>query len=231
MCWRIDMKVYVINEINYEYNDEYYARCGLGTQIKAFRHKVNADREAVALNQLRRKQYDYRDSENKLVTEYYVVTEIEVAEDDIEIKVKDSAAAASSIAANIFTEYNGLMMDLERHRAAALRAARTAFETGSAALFATNPKLESFGWRQYTPHFNDGDTCYFGVYADEPDVNGLDGYEISESDNPEEYIMSGIVADFLSSFANTDMESMFGDHVRLTRHRDGTLDQDDYEHD
>ena len=27
------------------------------------------------------------------------------------------------------------------------------------------PKLESFSWRQYTPYFNDGDTCEFGVHA------------------------------------------------------------------
>jgi hypothetical protein len=26
-----------------------------------------------------------------------------------------------------------------------------------------DPKVHNFGWTQYTPYFNDGETCYFGV--------------------------------------------------------------------
>jgi hypothetical protein len=32
---------------------------------------------------------------------------------------------------------------------------------GSAELFEEFPELESFSWTQYTPYFNDGDTCEF----------------------------------------------------------------------
>lgn len=28
---------------------------------------------------------------------------------------------------------------------------------------ASDPNVKSFGWHQYTPYFNDGDTCEFGV--------------------------------------------------------------------
>lgn len=31
-------------------------------------------------------------------------------------------------------------------------------------LFEEVPELESLKWTQYTPHFNDGDACEFGVY-------------------------------------------------------------------
>jgi hypothetical protein len=28
-----------------------------------------------------------------------------------------------------------------------------------------DPTIVEFGWRQYTPYFNDGDTCEFGIYG------------------------------------------------------------------
>ena len=30
-------------------------------------------------------------------------------------------------------------------------------------IFTKYPELESFGWSQYTPYFNDGDTCIFSA--------------------------------------------------------------------
>jgi len=38
--------------------------------------------------------------------------------------------------------------------------------------FDENPKLESFAWTQYTPYFNDGDTCEFQANTDYIYVNG-----------------------------------------------------------
>lgn len=28
-----------------------------------------------------------------------------------------------------------------------------------------NPQIQAYRWTQYTPHFNDGDSCTFGVYS------------------------------------------------------------------
>jgi hypothetical protein len=56
--------------------------------------------------------------------------------------------------------------------------ARDAFMEGVAIVFAAHPRLHSFGWTQYTPYFNDGDTCVFGAHIDEPDINGEHWYEI-----------------------------------------------------
>jgi hypothetical protein len=39
-------------------------------------------------------------------------------------------------------------------------------------LFKQAPNLKSFGWPQYTPYFNDGDTCEFSVHLDYPWING-----------------------------------------------------------
>ena len=39
-------------------------------------------------------------------------------------------------------------------------------------IFVEHPKVKSFGWTQYTPYFNDGDTCYFSVHTDYIYING-----------------------------------------------------------
>jgi hypothetical protein len=33
------------------------------------------------------------------------------------------------------------------------------------AFFAANPKINGVAWTQYTPYFNDGDECHFGVHG------------------------------------------------------------------
>jgi len=38
-------------------------------------------------------------------------------------------------------------------------------------LFKQAPNLKSVGWTQYTPYFNDGDTCEFGVHFDSCWIN------------------------------------------------------------
>lgn len=42
------------------------------------------------------------------------------------------------------------------------------FKEASKTLFEEFPNLVSFGWTQYTPYFNDGDTCEFGSHHDSP---------------------------------------------------------------
>jgi hypothetical protein len=49
-------------------------------------------------------------------------------------------------------------------------------------LFAEAPNLKSFGWTQYTPYFNDGDSCEFGVNFDYPYINGANEDYDEESD-------------------------------------------------
>jgi len=39
-------------------------------------------------------------------------------------------------------------------------------------IFVEHPKVKSFSWSQYTPYFNDGDTCYFSVNNDYISING-----------------------------------------------------------
>ncbi len=69
----------------------------------------------------------------------------------------------------------------ERMRAAkaeAAKIAQDAFKDGAAELFAAHPKLDSFGWQQYTPYFNDGDECVFSARTDYPNINGEDSDDL-----------------------------------------------------
>jgi len=124
--------------------------------------------------------------------------------------------------------------------------------------FDENPKLESFAWTQYTPYFNDGDTCEFQANTDYIYVNGeyiedcewydknnitnygrwnsaLKLYEGRvEVENPDYDEDLAKVADeiklFLSHFEEDFFKEQFGDHNMVTVTKSG-VDTDYYEHD
>lgn len=52
-------------------------------------------------------------------------------------------------------------------------------------IFATAPRLKSISWRQYTPYFNDGDSCEFSANVSDLDVNGYGDYNEPEDDDQE----------------------------------------------
>jgi hypothetical protein len=125
-------------------------------------------------------------------------------------------------------------------------------------IFIKCPRLESFGWNQYTPYFNDGDTCVFSVNIDYLYINGqsVDDSEWinkknitkygewnreqkqyigrEEEDNPnydEELVdIYEQISSFLSNFDNDFYMSKFGDHVEITITKTG-IDVFECEHD
>lgn len=56
---------------------------------------------------------------------------------------------------------------------------KKAFKQMTKDIFKKYPDLKSFSWHQYTPYFNDGDTCSFGAYIDYISINGSEEYECS----------------------------------------------------
>jgi hypothetical protein len=119
------------------------------------------------------------------------------------------------------------------------------FTDASRTLFLKNPGIQSFGWKQYTPYFNDGDECVFGVHSDESSVsvNGVEGYDVEigvqfDYNNRDPYNKAKaeklanhiLVAELLSTFEEGDMKTFFGDHVEVTVNRDGEIFVDSYEH-
>jgi hypothetical protein len=107
-------------------------------------------------------------------------------------------------------------------------------------IFERHPKLQSVSWRQYTPYFNDGDECVFHTHIDTYSLNvngccpdyGDDEYEEGqELTKPEHDEIADEVCDFLNQIDDEDFKHIYGDHVRVTLHRDGTSETDEYSHD
>lgn len=58
-----------------------------------------------------------------------------------------------------------------------LDTAKQMFTDGTAELFDLHPKLDSFGFKAYSPYFNDGEECKFSIHADTDYglyINGFD---------------------------------------------------------
>lgn len=126
----------------------------------------------------------------------------------------------------------------------AMGKAQSAFYAGAKVIFEKYPELETVKWHQYTPYFNDGDSCEFGSYHKYADIRFKDGswigdygFDESEEDRnapevDEERMAQEInaVREFLNNFDDDDMESMFGDHQEVFLTEDGVTTED-YEHD
>ncbi len=125
-------------------------------------------------------------------------------------------------------------------------------------IFEDHPKVKSFGWNQYTPYFNDGETCEFSANIDYIQINGE---PVDESDwinetkitnygtwnrekreyegrtevpnldyDPELAAASDEIREFLSNFDEDFFMSQFGDHAEVTITAEG-VSIDEYEHD
>ena len=113
-----------------------------------------------------------------------------------------------------------------------------------------HPSIESLKWTQYTPYFNDGDTCEFHVHdlyvkpvgGDEDAGDYEDGYVYVPS--PEYYTDSelaerGFTRESATAFRALDSAlsaneeaclAAFGDHVQVIVTRDG-IEVEEYSHD
>jgi hypothetical protein len=139
-----------------------------------------------------------------------------------------------------------------------LEASNKIFTDLTKTIFEDHPKLESFGWHQFTPYFNDGETCEFSVNTDYIYINGE---SVDESDwinetkitnygtwnrekrqyegrtevpnfnyDKELVAASDEIKEFLSNFDNDFFLSQFGDHAEVTITAEG-VSVDEYEHD
>lgn len=148
--------------------------------------------------------------------------------------------------------------EIAKLKAEAQQMSSDAFDSFCKEIFEKHPKVESFGWSQYTPYFNDGDTCTFSANTDCISINGEyvdDSKWVSEKNvvdwgtwNRDLRIYEGRVevpnldynselvkgadeiVEFLSNFDNDFYITRFGDHAEITVSKDG-VDVDEYEHD
>lgn len=134
------------------------------------------------------------------------------------------------------TQFQELKRKMNEAKKAMQQTAKDAFKEMSAEVFESTPELVSFGWRQYTPYFNDGDVCTFRCHSDYPEVTvKKEGKLLTYDSNygeGDEGLESYVdkVKGFLHNFDDEDFEQMFGDHVTVNISRDG-VEIFEYEHD
>lgn len=113
-------------------------------------------------------------------------------------------------------------------------------------VFERFPELDSFSWAQYTPYFNDGDECTFGVnevdtfngyaeYDDDGESNGKgfnpwEDYSYDKKKSRSYEIVEN-VQNFISSAPENILRELFGDHVRVTVYKNGKSESEEYSHD
>jgi hypothetical protein len=118
-------------------------------------------------------------------------------------------------------------------------------------LFEQSKRINSFGWQQYTPYFNDGDECIFRCNSDYLDINGVNEDDADNDDNAnfvQKEIWQGKrvpnpnydaneaeifeqIKKILKAIPDEFYKELFGDHVEVTVNRDGTIETEEYEHD
>lgn len=109
-----------------------------------------------------------------------------------------------------------------------------AFKEFSKEIFSKYSALKSFSWHQYTPYFNDGDSCVFRVRTNNRslELNGLSFYDLGRDQAELELKKSAEeISYILGQIDDEVMLAMYGDHAKITINRDGTAQVDEYHHD
>ena len=106
-------------------------------------------------------------------------------------------------------------------------------------LFDNNPTIEAFRWNQYTPYFNDGESCEFGVNSPFIKIVGL---ELSEDDDEygdsffceyffdKKYRKEYKAVEELTKTFEGSFRDMFGDGVTVTVNREGVETEEYTDH-
>jgi hypothetical protein len=103
-------------------------------------------------------------------------------------------------------------------------------------MFEDNPKVEAIRWNQYTPYWNDGEVCKFGVRdlyfkpvgGDEEAGDDEDGFIDAEYNKDPVAVPVGKWWNSIQ--LDEAFLAAFGDHVRITATRD-QIEIDEYDHD
>ncbi len=128
-------------------------------------------------------------------------------------------------------------------KAQILAESKTCFNDMTKALFEKYPALESFSWRQYTPHFNDGDACEFSAHTSDLDFvwagkeyEDVGRWSVEHEEYGKEYRDAGVAPAFIEALNlmkpidEDSLKEMFGDHCRVIARRNG-VEVEEYDHD
>ena len=146
----------------------------------------------------------------------------------------------------IKSQMEELKAEIAEAKAKAMDKGKVLFSDACKAVFDEHPILVAFRWSQYTPYFNDGDTCEFDVnelefrFTETPSEEHAYTYNDGEEDSfycmsyncPDGPIKAAAeaVKEFHKLIDTETYEELFGDHVEVTVTRDG-VETSEYDHD
>ena len=152
------------------------------------------------------------------------------------------------------TAFDKLLDEQRELQAKFQKTAQALFKETTKEFFDKNPNVTAIVWTQYTPFFNDGDTCEFSVneptFTNAPDPENVrwgeyEGDEEVAADGSKIFTWEGwgqcpdnLNKDMCNAFSrmiqSSEMEdvmkAMFDDHVKVVATREG-FDVEDYDHD
>ena len=157
----------------------------------------------------------------------------------------------------LIEDLNRREVQIQKETEEAAEKMKLSFGPALAKIMKKSSFIETVRWTQYTPYFNDGDTCRFEVNYDYPDINGGDLYDHDcynrtfshheedlsapygkravykplEGFVQEEFDVYVEIKEFLGSIPENLMLITFGDHVEITVNIDGTVEIEEYDHD
>lgn len=131
----------------------------------------------------------------------------------------------------ILNNINNLVQEFQDKKIQLVNQLKIEFPNLFTHIFEKYPNLEAFQWNQYTPYFNDGDECTFGVnecYY----IKCIEDEELVEVYEKEGYTdIAKEINKILFKIDNDSMRMMFGDHVEIELYKDGKIKIDEYDHD
>ena len=72
------MIVYAIQQIHYEYDDEYHSESGLNKCLEVYKNKTKAEKRCEELNKEYNSKYELYNYDNEIITKHYIVVETEL---------------------------------------------------------------------------------------------------------------------------------------------------------
>lgn len=125
--------------------------------------------------------------------------------------------------------------EIETLRKQMVTAARDLLAEEIGKIFEQFPELDSFGWRQYTPFFNDGDTCEFSAHIDPESICINEVPYFSDENEEENYEKllpaTEMISELLEAIGEDSLEAIFGDHAEVIVRRSGEIEVEECDHD
>jgi hypothetical protein len=140
---------------------------------------------------------------------------------------------------NVTDELKKLNEEFVQQKKELMLRTRVLFDKALIEVFDKHEGLESFGWTQYTPYFNDGDECTFSAHTDYLYINGVnedDMDDISEKTydytsgkrlpnekyNSAKAAMISEIKSILNTVDEEFLKETYNDHVKVTITREGS---------